>query len=139
MTPLHWMTAEGNPTVVFPFLSLQGALMPSRPTYEREVRSGVDGVGLWLTGDRGQPFSITTTLDCISVAAAGTAFAAYGAALPSKKDLYYCSALWGTIAVLDVSLVSVRKFNVARGGIQSFTGGSGALLTVQWTIETLDL
>jgi hypothetical protein len=138
MTPNHWMTNEGSGTVVFPFLSLQGALLPSRPTAEREMRAGVDGIGLWLTGARGEPFQIQTILDCVSAAAAASAFAAYLAAIHTKKDLYYCSLLWGTIVVHDVVLVSIQKFGAAVGGIQSFTGGSGAILTAAWTIETLD-
>jgi hypothetical protein len=134
--PNHWMTAEGSGTVVFPFLSLQGVLIPSKPTFEREVRPGVDGIGVWLTGNRGEPFSITTTLDCVDVAAAGTAYAAYGAAIPSKKDLYYAGAFWGTVMIQNVVLQSVKKLVGSVGGIQG--GGATALLTVQWTIETLD-
>jgi len=137
MTPLHWMTAEGSGTVVFPFLSLQGPLMPTAPSFEREVRPGVNGIGIWDTGSRGQPFNLTTTLDCVSVAAAGTAYAAYLAAVLTKKDLHYCSALWGTVVIQAVTLQSIRKLQSAVGGIQSHTGGSGALLTVNWTIETL--
>ena len=138
VSPVHWMTAEGSGTVVFPFLSLNGPLMPSQPTFERELRPGVDGIGVWSTGGRGEPFQLVTTLDCVSVAAAGTAFAAYGAALLTKKDLYYCGAFWGTVMIQKVVLGKVQKFTSAVGGIQNFAGGSGALLTVNWTIETLD-
>lgn len=137
--PNHWMTAEGSGTVVFPFLTLQGALTPSRPTFERELRAGVDGIGLWLTGNRGEPFQITTTLDCTSVSAAGTAFVAYLAAIVTKKDLYYAGALWGTVVVQNVVMQRITKFQVAVGGIQAWTGGSGATLVAQWTLETLDL
>ena len=137
VSPLHWMTNEGSGTVVFPFLTLEGNLQPSQQTFEREVRAGVNGIGLWLTASRGEPFQIQTTLDCVSVAAAGTVFAAYRAAVTSKKDLYYVGALWGTIVVQRVSLVSIRKFNAAVGGVQGHTGGSGAMLVAAWTIETL--
>lgn len=136
--PNHWMTAEGSGTVVFPFLSLQGALLPTRETHEREQRAGVDGIGVWLTGSRGQPFSIQTTLDCVDLSAAGTAWAAYLNSVLTKKDLYYAGVLWGTILVQDVVLISMRKFQAAVGGVQGFTGGSGVMLTAQWMIETLD-
>lgn len=137
--PNHWMTAEGSGTVVFPFLTLTGVLVPSAPTFDREQRAGVDGIGLWLTGNRGEPFQIVTTLDCVSVAAASTAYAAYLAAILTKKDLYYAGALWGTIVVQKLSLPRIARFQSAVGGIQAWTGGSGAMLTTQWTIETLDL
>lgn len=135
--PNHWMTAEGSGTVVFPFLSLQGQLVPTRAQFEREMRAGVNGIGLWLIGSRGDPFQITTTLDCASVAAASTAFASYVTANLTKKDLYYCGALWGTVVVQNCVMQSIRKFGTGVGGIQGWTGGSGALLTVQWTLETL--
>lgn len=135
---LHWMTAEGSATVVFPFLTMEGALVPTAPTFEREVRPGVDGVGIWNTGSRGEPFSITTVLDCVSVSAGLTAFAAYLAAIGTKKDLYYLTALWGTVLVHKVVLISCKKFHAGVGGVQGHTGGSGAILTAQWTIETLE-
>lgn len=137
--PNHWMTAEGSATVVFPFLSLTGPLVPSSPKFEREQRAGVDGIGLWLTGSRGEPFQIVTTLDCANQSGAASAYASYGAAILSKKDLYYCGSLWGTVMIQNVVLQSTRAFRSAVGGVQAFTGGAGVLLTVQWTIETLDL
>ncbi len=137
MSSLHWMTAEGSATVVFPFTTMEGVLVPPSQTLERDVRPGVDGIGLWLTGERGEPFSIVTRLDCVSVSAALTAFAAYRAAVGTKKDLYYLTALWGTILIHKVVFQGVRKFAAGVGGIQGHTGGSGAILTAAWTIETL--
>jgi hypothetical protein len=137
MTPFHYMTAEASGTVVFPFRSLTGALVPTVPKTEREVRPGVNGIGLWLTGTRGEPFSISTTLDCVDIAAAHTAFAAYKSAIPSKKDLYILSVLWGTVVLMDVKLDTIQRFNSAVGGIQNFAGGSGVDMKVTWTLETL--
>lgn len=135
--PFHWMTSERSATVLFPFLSLQGSLFPSRPTFERVMRPGVDGIGVWATGGRGEPFQITTTLDCTSVGNAGVAFNAYGEAILTKKDLYYCGVFWGTVMIQNVIMQSVTKFTSAVGGIQGWSGGSGVVLTVNWTIETL--
>ncbi len=138
VSPLHYMTAEGSGVVLLPFLTLQGGLLPSAPQFEREQRTGVDGIGIWNTGARGEPFQIQTTLDCVGVAAAASAFAAYLATVGTKKDLYYCGALWGTILVHKVTLQQIRKFTAGVGGIQGFSGGSGAILSAQWQIETLD-
>lgn len=135
--PNHWMTAEGSGTVVFPFLGMQGALLPARPTFEREIRAGVNGIGVWSTGTRGEPFQISTLLDCADVAAAGSALSSYISAVLTKKDLYYCGALWGTVMVQNVILENIRTFQTGLGGIQGWTGGSGALLSVNWTLETL--
>lgn len=136
MTPLHYMTPEGSAQLLFPFLTLNGALVPSRPTFDREVRTGVNGVGLWYTGRRGEPFSISTQLDCISVAAAGQTYAAYHAAIMTKKNLYYCSALFGTVLIHNVLLTEVRKLTRRVGGING-SGAGGAMLYAQWTLETL--
>lgn len=136
MTPLHYMTAEGSSTILFPFLTLNGALVPSRPTFEREIRPGVNGVGLWYTGRRGEPFGISTQLDCASVTAAGQVYAAYHAAIMTKKNLYYCSAFWGTVLIHNVMLTEVRKLTRRVGGING-SGSGGAMLYTQWTLETL--
>jgi hypothetical protein len=136
-TAIHWMSPEGSTAKLFPFLTLNGSLVHWRPTFDREVRTGVNGVGIWATGKRGEPFGMSTVLDCNSVAAAGTAFAAYQAAIGTKKDLYYCGAKWGTILIHNVILTEVRKLTTRVGGIQNATGQSGAMLYAQWTIETL--
>jgi hypothetical protein len=136
MTPLHFMTAENSNTILFPFLTLNGALVPSRPTFDREIRPGVNGVGLWATGQRGEPFGISTQLDCASVAAAGLVFKAYHASIMSKKNLYYCSVLWGTVLIHNVLLTEIRKLTRRVGGING-SGSGGAMLYVQWTLETL--
>lgn len=134
--PNHYMTAEGSATVVFPFLTIQGNLVPKHDRFEREVRAGVAGIGIWNVGSRGEPFTIQTMLDCTSEAAAYTAFAAYVAAVLTKKDLYYAGALWGTVLVQNVQLIEVRKLGRMVGGIQG-GGSSGAALRVQWTLETI--
>lgn len=134
--PNHYMTAEGSATVVFPFLTINGALVPYHDRFEREMRAGVDGIGIWNTGNRGEPFEIQTTLDCTSESAAFTAFAAYVAAALTKKDLYYCGGLWGTVLVQSVRLIAVEKLGRMVGGIQG-GGSSGAYLRVSWTLETI--
>lgn len=134
--PNHYMTAEGSATVVFPFLTIQGNLLPRHDRFEREVRAGVDGIGIWNVGNRGEPFTIQTMLDCVSEAAAFTAFAAYLAAVLTKKDLYYADAKFGTVLIHSVQLIEVRKLGRMVGGIQG-GGSSGAALRVQWTLETI--
>ena len=136
MTPLHYMTPENSSTILFPFLNLNGALVPSRRTFEREVRTGVDGIGIWYTGQRGEPFGVSTLLDCASVAAAGQVFAAYHASIMSKKNLYYCGAFWGTVLIHNVMLTEIRKLTRRVGGING-SGAGGAMLYAQWTIESL--
>jgi hypothetical protein len=136
MTPLHFMTPEGSNTVLFPFLNLNGSLVPTKPTFEREIRTGVNGIGLWATGNRGEPFGISTLLDCPSVAAAGQVYAAYHASIMSKKNLYYCGAFWGTVLIHNVLLTEIRKLTRRVGGING-SGSGGAMLYAQWTLETL--
>ncbi len=135
--PLHWMSAENGTTVLFPFLTLNGSLLPSQQTFDRVVRPGVNGIGLWATGNRGEPFGLSTTLDCNSQQAAGLAFAAYHAAVGTKKDLYYSGMFWGTVLIHKVILTEMRKLTARVGGIQNATGQSGVMLYTQWTIETL--
>lgn len=136
-TPKHWMAPDESSAILFPFLSMNGTMVHAQQTFEREVRPGVNGVAIWLTGRRGEPFQISTTIDCTSAANAGIAFAAYHAAIATKKNLYYCSALWGTILIHNVVIESMTAFRAGTGGIQNFSGGSGTLLRTSWTIETL--
>lgn len=136
-TPIHWMSAPGSIIRLFPFLTLQGALVPSQPQFERETRPGVNGVGMWNMGSRGEPFGISTNLDCNDETAAGQMFAAYQASVGTRKDLHYCSKLWGTVFVHKVILTEMKKLTTRVGGIQNATGQAGAMLIVQWTIESL--
>ena len=136
MTPKNYMTAEGSATIVFPFLTMNGNLLPKHPRFEREVRAGVAGIGIWNVGSRGEPFNIQTMLDCVDEAAAATEFAAYVATMLSKKDLYYNGLLWGAVLIQAVQLVEIRKLGWMVGGIQG-VGSSGATLRVSWTLETV--
>jgi len=52
------------------FLSLDGVPPVRESEGQLVVRPGVDGVAFWLTGQRGQPFTLRSRVDCESKAAA---------------------------------------------------------------------
>ena len=132
-----WITLEGNATHVLDFLDIQGIPTPTRETFERVIRPGVDGIGVWYTGERGEPFQITTISDYSSESNANAAFTTARGMVGFKRDLYWQNGLWGTVLVHAVTMQPKKLIRSAVGGQQITTGGSGFLLTLNWTMETL--
>ncbi|MBL8815272.1 MAG: hypothetical protein JNL58_04525 [Planctomyces sp.] len=132
-----WITAEGDLTHVLDFLNIQGIPTPTRQQFDRVSRPGVDGIGLWYTGERGEPFQIITVSDYASEANANSAFTAARAMVGGKRDLYWQNGLWGTVLIHAVSMQPKKYVKSAVGGQAISAGGSGFLLTLNWTMETL--
>jgi len=103
----------------FEFLSLHG--QPLRPDDEQVLvcsRPGVDGVVLWLKGQRGRPFRLRAAVDCISFS---QAVWLYGELL-KLKDHDPVSLVWGGITMpYQVSVIEVEP--VERGSLLASVGG----------------
>ena len=132
-----WMTTEGSATHVLDFLNITGSPVPVREMFDRVMRPGIDGIGLWYTGARGEPFQIQTLSDYSSESNANTAYATAQAMVGQKRDLYWQNALWGTVLVHSVVAAPKKLVRVAYGGQQISAGGSGFMLTLNWTLESL--
>ena len=132
-----WITTEGSATHVLDFLDLQGMPTPVRQMFDRVMRPGVDGIGIWYTGERGDPFQVQTISDYASEANANSAYATAQAMVGLKRDLYWQDGLWGTVLIHSVSAGPKKLVKSAVGGQAISAGGSGFLLTLNWTMETL--
>ena len=135
--PSSWFTAVGSGTVVFPFITIDGDLLPTADRPERVIYPGTAGIGLWFDGERGEPFSINSLADFATQAAAFTAWGTYLAKVGEQMDLYYLGALWGSVVIHDVTLQSVRQCGATVGGVNVSSGSVSALLRASWKIETL--
>ena len=132
-----WLAAEGSSSVLHPFQTLSGDLIGTADRGERVVYKGVEGVGLWFTGERGKPFALRSMCDYGSVALATSAFSGYLNAVGTKKDLYYRGELFATVVVHDVTLNNVKAVGTVVGGINVADGNSGAILKATWNFEAL--
>lgn len=132
-----YLTLEGSGTVVFPFLSMTGSLQPVRPDFDRVIYKGVNGIGIWSNGSRGEPFSITTEADYATAANAETAIVNYIATISGKRDLYRNGILKGTVLIHNVIEVKTKQLGRTIGGNVVTNGAASVILTAQWTMEFL--
>lgn len=130
-----YFTEEGVGTVLFPFLSMTGALQPTRVQFERVIYPGVNGIGIWSTGTRGEPFSVTTEADAANAAGAATLIAAYLSTISGTLDLYRAGISYGTVLVHNVIEERVKQLGRTIGGNVVSSGSSSFLVVCQWTLE----
>jgi hypothetical protein len=136
------MAAIENKIGDFEFITLQG---PPPDTLHEAVevvaRRGVDGVALWKSGSRGNPFSWTAGVDIDNFTQAMRQMEEYReleGADPVKvvfndHDLSTEEEL--KFAVLRVSRRMVKKITSASGGLSA---SAGAWLETEWTLIPID-
>ena len=115
-------------------LTISGMPQTIRQQLEIVQRSGVDGSGIYLTGLRGRPFTLRTTVDGIGRINAFLAFEGYTQLVGAEPVGIVHGGVWiGTInalfAVLDVRLVDIGHLALSVGGT---TAGADTLLTAEW-------
>lgn len=121
----------------FEFLSLRGVVMPPRLQIDRPMmRPGVDGVGLWKTGSRGQPFELRSAVDVATVSAGRTLFQSYYQAIGDNPvdlvvDGYNFAAEFWRVAILDVRASQVKGIINSAGGTLT---NPLAKLVASWTL-----
>lgn len=137
LLPSSWLAPAGGSAALFPFIKLEGNLAPMVARPERVVYPGVDGIGLWFNGKRGEPFNVTTVCDYATHGAATLAFSGYHGTIGTKKQLFFQGAAWGAVAVLDVQLQGIRVVGSCVGGVYVTGGNSAALLSASWILESI--
>lgn len=133
----HWLTNVDGTTIVFPFLTLDGSLVPTADRPERVIYPGVTGIGAWFDGARGEPFSVSTMTDIHDGATAISTFAAYKGRIGTLMDLHYLGAKWGSVLIHDVTLKQLKTVATVVGGITVAAGSPGILVYADWKLETL--
>ncbi len=115
----------------FPIGQKQQVAMESRP--------GVDGLYFWLTGKRGQPFSVTTVADVENVFAAGVLMTQYeeviGQVVPIVWSDRYLPKQYVVVDVVPVP-DGIRQIVLGVGGL---LGTSQGICTAQWTLAAAPL
>ena len=124
----------------FEFVSLSRALSRPMQTIEREVRPGADGVTLWRTGKRGQPFVLMSFVDCSTVEAALALLKQYEQLVGDDP----VTAKWAGQEV-DELLVFVHNVVPDEQGLRAILLGIGgkegtshAFLRCHWLVETIN-
>jgi hypothetical protein len=135
-SPSSWLSIIGSaPLVWFGFLRAQGPVEGAQQQIEMEDRPGVDGFLIWLRGIKGEPFQLQTETDFQTRADALTAYTSACGAVGSKRVLYRYGASLGQVAVLHCSMISILPSNGTVNGISIPAGGSGFILTLNWTLR----
>jgi len=123
----------------FSFVALSRAFSRPMQQVEREIKPGTDGVSLWRTGKRGEPFELLSFADVADVAAGQALLAAYEDAAGGDP----VAAVWdgeefdGSLFIHRVMPPpgGLRKTLIGVGGL---LGSSHAYLRAIWLVEPLD-
>lgn len=136
MAVTAWFSAPSlAPAVLFPFISAQGAIDGVQMSFDEIIRPGVDGVGVYLTGRRGESFQMDTICDFSSMANALAQYASYASRTGSTLKLYRYGSLLGTVLVQRVQQTSILPARSAIGGNNISAGGNGYLLAASWRLR----
>jgi len=106
----------------------------ARQNVALEVRPGVEGHALWLTGARGVPIQVFSYRDFLTFADALVAFDLYRQSIGASVNVTWAGAnLPYQFDILNVVQVpgGIKRLALGVGGIN---GLSGALLICQWTL-----
>lgn len=107
------------------FLSLNGPPPVRQQEGQIIVRPGVPGLAFWLTGERGQPFTLVSQVDCASKAAALAKRYEYRElVLAGKQDLVWGDHYFTTEDGAKVMVLAVRTLRV--GELLTSSGGLNA-------------
>lgn len=124
------------PNVLFPFLHLTGDIAGIQQQLEVIERPGVNGVGVYLTGLRGEPFGMESSCDYGTRAAAWQAYAAYVSRVGTRLSLYkYGGQYLGDFLVMKVTMKPLKNASAANGGINLTDGYSGVVLQCSWQLR----
>lgn len=101
-----------------------------------DIRPGVEGQGIWLTGVRGRPINVTTFRDSIDVSDAANTIFNYQAIIGSSVNVTWAGLdLPFQFDVLNVEPVGPRGGAHATVlGIGGILGVSNALAVANWTL-----
>ncbi len=116
----------------YEFRTLTGNPVQFAHQAQVETRPGVPGAAVWLTGERGEPFTLRSTCGWPTLAQARSMYTWYRGLVGADPQpfFYYNLNLGnaeGSVLVLDVKQVELRV--VARD-----TGGAVVLLVCEWTL-----
>ena len=125
----------------FQFIALQGHPIPPREQPEVISRGGVDGVGVWRTGKRGEPFELVSQVDVASMDGARRLFKQYVDTIAQDpvvlvQDNYDYSAEGWKVVVLDVQQRQRHAIISAVGGLNS---PSRAFLECAWKLVAIEI
>ena len=127
------------PASIGPHIFLTMKEHPEVPKEEVEVvkRPGVDGVGIWRTGKRGSPMTVTTTVDAASFAVGQAMYLSYSNLIANAA----VAIIWEGLAmpflvnVLDVRVITLNAISTSVGGINP---PSGAVLVCEWDLISVN-
>lgn len=123
----------------FNFVNMSVFPLGHKQQVEMESRPGVDGLYFWLTGERGQQFTVETFVDVANVFAAGTIFTQYekliGKVVPVVWSDNYMPKQYVVIDVVPIP-EGIRQIILGVGGVSGISYG---ICTAAWTLAAAPL
>lgn len=127
--------AQTNFIGTYPMITMSMVPIGQKQTTDLEIRPGVDGVYVWLTGTRGEPFEVQTVTDVNSAQDAVVLMQFYEALVGTVVPVMFANWIMPKqYVVLNVRPIpdQCRQVLVGIGG----TGGgpSYGILAASWTL-----
>jgi hypothetical protein len=122
------------------FIALNGESIAPLAKIDLFSRAGVNGLQSVQLGERGEPFSLRSTVDIANMNDGESEYLAYGALIGTTTDQFTLHDIDiatrdnAVLLVLDVKKVLLRKFLKMVGGINS---NSTCLLVCDWQLVLL--
>lgn len=122
----------------FEFISLSMVPLPPAQQLQIETRAGVDGVALWRTGVRGEPFIVQSFVDVPNLTQAQVLYDTYRTLIGADPvTLIFADIPWADpVVVLNVRPIpnEIRAILLGVGGVAGNFGPSGATCACQWDL-----
>lgn len=134
------MALPVNKIVAHRFISLNSESIAPLAKIDLYSRAGVNGLQAVHLSERGEPFTLRSTVDVASMDAGETLYLAYGALIGQTTnqftlhDVDIAARDNAVLLILDVKKVLLRKFVKMVGGLNS---GSTAMLICDWQLVLL--
>jgi hypothetical protein len=125
----------------YEFVRLEGNPEPPRENVAVVARPGVAGVGVWLTGRRGRPFTLRSFVDTAAAADVPSLFFQYQDLIGSDpvplvlSGVEYSGEGW-FVAVLDVRQARATALLGAVGGLNPPSRG---WLVAEWDLIAVEM
>jgi len=125
----------------FSFLTLEGDPLAIGEEVITKQRAGVNGTAIWLTGQRGRPFKLRSTVDAFTLGYARHLYGLYRLLIGQFVDVIWNGSPITNetvrVAVLDVRPVHQRTFAMI-GGVGGLCPPSRGWVECDWHLVVIE-
>lgn len=127
--------AQTNFIGTYPMITMSMVPIGRKQTTDLETRPGIDGVYVWLTGTRGEPFEVQTVTDIQSATDSIQLLQLYEAMVGTVQPVMFANwVMPKKYTVLNVRPIPEQCRQVLLGIGGTTNGTSYGILAASWTL-----